>query len=120
VYRYGADLPAMAAVEIQQNIWAVRFLYLHLLHQGLCLRPPHSMVEHIGFDSQATNASDGSQWSNPPLKACPPLPEQWPAPIEHSECAHLWQMACGTKPVNPDSVSWLRYLVRIVRKAFGI
>jgi hypothetical protein len=119
VYSYGEDLPAMAAVEIQQNIWAVRFLYLHLLHKGLCLRPPHSMVEHIGFDSQATNASDGSQWSNPPLKACPALPEEWPDSIEHPECAHLWQMTCGTKPVPPEPVSLPRYAVRLVRQAIS-
>lgn len=119
VYRYGADLPAMAEVELQQNIWAVRFLYLHILKRGLCLRPPHSMVEHIGFDSLATNAKDGSQWANPPLRACPLLPEQWPDPIENPECAHLWQMTCGTKPVPPEPVSLLRYAVRLVRQAIS-
>ncbi len=119
VYDYGADLPAMAEVELQQNIWAVRFLYLHILHKGLCLRPPHSMVEHIGFDSLATNSSDGSQWANPPLKTCPPLPEVWSEPIENSECGHLWQMACGTKPVPPEPVSLPRYAVRLVRKAIS-
>ena len=118
-YRYGADLPAMAAVELQQNIWAVRFLYFHILHQGLCLRPPHSMVEHIGFDSQATNASDASQWSNPPLKACPALPQEWPEPIENPECTQLWQTACGAKLINSESVSWPRYAIRIVRKAIS-
>ena len=77
------------------------------------------MVEHIGFDSQATNASDGSQWSNPPLKACPALPEEWPDSIEHPECVPLWQMACATQPVNPDRISWLRHPVTIVRKAIS-
>ena len=118
-YRYGVDLPAMAEVELQQNIWAVRFLYLHILRRGLSLRPPHSMVEHIGFDAQATNASDGSKWSNPPLKACPPLPEEWPEPIENPECAHLWQIACAPTPVKPDPISWLKYPFRIVRKAIS-
>lgn len=97
-YRYGGDLPAMAEVELQQNIWAVRFLYHHILHGGLCLRPPWSMVEHIGFDSLATNASDGSKWANPPLGPCPPIPGVWPEPAEQGDCVRLWQAACGTRP----------------------
>ena len=97
-YRYGADLVSMAEVELQRNIWAVRFLYWHILNQGLCLRPPWSMVEHIGFDAQATNASDGSKWANPPLKPCPPLPEKWPEPVENIQCPALWQQVCGSRP----------------------
>jgi hypothetical protein len=42
VFRYGTDLHQMAEYELAGNLWAVRFLYLHLLHGGLCLRPPHS------------------------------------------------------------------------------
>ena len=97
-YRYGADLPAMAEVELKQNIWAVRFLYSHILQGGLCLRPPYSMVEHIGFDALATHASDGGQWANPPLRPCPPLPEKWPIPAENPECVGLWQAAYGGRP----------------------
>jgi hypothetical protein len=97
VCRYGADLIEMAEVELKQNIWAVRWLYLHMLREGLCLRPPHSLVEHIGFDELATNACDGSEWSNPPLKPCPPLPDRWPVPEENLECARLWQAAYGAK-----------------------
>jgi hypothetical protein len=98
IYRYGADLPDMAEVELQENIWAVRFLYHHILHSGLCLRPPWSMAEHIGFDAQATNASSAGMWANPSLKPCPPLPEQWPEPVEHPQCPRLWQQVCGTRP----------------------
>lgn len=93
INRYGDDLPRMARAELARNIWAVRFLYLHILHGGLCLRPPYSMVEHIGFDAQATNASDGMEWSNPPLRPCPPLPAQWPEPVENPECPRRWQAA---------------------------
>ncbi|MFB3764914.1 MAG: hypothetical protein ACE14P_06650 [Methanotrichaceae archaeon] len=93
ISRYGPDLPEMAESELKRNIWAVRWSYLHILKGGLCLRPPHSMVEHIGFDSLATNASDGIQWANPPLKPCPPLPERWPEPIENPQCPILWQQA---------------------------
>jgi hypothetical protein len=90
---YGADLPVMAAVEAQQNIWAVRWLYHHLQHGGLCLRPPWSMVEHIGFDATATNAETATAWANPPLRAAPPIPDLWPSPREHPDCRALWQKA---------------------------
>jgi len=95
IYKYGADLVDMAKAELRQNIWAVRFLYHHILNKGLCLRPPWSMIEHIGFDKNATNASDESWLKNPPLKQSPPRPENWPAPLENSECAYLWQQICG-------------------------
>jgi len=98
VYRYGADLPNMAEVELQKNIWAVRWLYWHILNQRLCLRPPWSMVEHIGFDENATNAKSESWVKNPPLKACPPIPLQWPESVEHSACSRLHQKVCGTRP----------------------
>jgi hypothetical protein len=97
-YRYGADLVEMAAVEAAQNIWAVRWLYLHMVGGGVCLRPPWSLVEHIGFDELATNAQDGSKWANPPLKPCPPLPARWPEPTVHPDCSRLWQAACGGRP----------------------
>ena len=71
VYRYGADLPDMANVERKKNIWAVRFLYWHIVNKGLCLRPPWSMVEHIGWDSQGTNAQMAGIWADQPLKPCP-------------------------------------------------
>lgn len=93
VYRFGADLPEMAQVELKMNIWAVRFIYWHILNRGLCVRPPWSMVEHIGFDAQATNARISDFWSNPPLNDCPHLPKFWPEPIEHPKCAGLWQNA---------------------------
>jgi hypothetical protein len=99
VYRYGSDLAAMAEVELQKNIWAVRFLYLHMLHSGLCLRPPYSMVEHIGFDADGTNAKSNIEWANPPLKPCPPLPDKWPVPDENPECPCLWQRAARPKPI---------------------
>ena len=115
-WRYGADLPAQAAVELQRNIWAVRFLYLHLLRGGLCLRPPWSMVEHIGFDSQASNASVDTGWSNGPLRPCPPLPDRWPEPMEHPCCAALARKALGERP-HQDGLT--RRLVRRARHAAG-
>lgn len=110
VYGYGADLVEMARTELQRNIWAVRFLYWHILNRGLCLRPPRSMVEHIGFDANATNARNESWLKNPPLKLCPPIPEQWPEPMEHIECALLHQKACGVRS------TLLKRLYRLVRR----
>ncbi len=98
IYRYGADLVDMAKVELRKNIWAVRFLYWHILNKGLCLRPPCSMIEHIGFDSNATNASNESWLKNPPLKDAPPIPTLWPEPVEHPACSQLHQKVCGTRP----------------------
>jgi hypothetical protein len=68
-HAYGADLVQMAQTERDRNIWAVRFIYLHIVNGGLCLRPPRSLVEHIGYGPDATNAGDtASQWANPPLE----------------------------------------------------
>jgi putative methyltransferase (TIGR04325 family) len=90
---YGADLPRMARGEMRKNIWAVRWLYHHFQHGGLCLRPPWSMVEHIGFDVAATNAGSAQEWANPSLKAAPPLPKVWPEPTEHPAVRRLWSLA---------------------------
>jgi hypothetical protein len=90
---YGADLPEQAADEGRKNIWAVRWLYHHFQHKGLCLRPPWSMVEHIGFDV-ATNASGATEWVNPPLREAPAVPDRWPEVIEAATCQSLWQQAC--------------------------
>jgi hypothetical protein len=100
IYRYGADLPAMAEIELERNIWAVRFLYWHILNRGLCLRPPWSMVKHIGFDAEATNAVSESWLWNSPLEPSPPIPARWPAPVEHPACPGLWQAAFGACPAD--------------------
>lgn len=102
---YGVDLPLMAEAELRQNIWAVRWLYHHLEHGGLCVRPPWSMVDHIGFDPRATNAAAATAWAQPSLPAAPPIPENWPTPNEHPACRGLWRKA------NPTGWRvWLRRL----------
>lgn len=109
-YVYGADLMEMATIEHERNIWAVRFLYRHIVDGGLCLRPPHSLVEHIGADADATNAFDTSAWANPALKPCPPVPSSWPDAVEHPQCRLLAARAYGTKP--PRQPMSLRSIVR--------
>ena len=97
VYRYGADLPAMAHAERRQNLWAVRWLYWHLARGGLCLRPPRSLVEEIGSDARATNAVE-PVWFDPTPRFGIGIPNSWPAPVEHPDCASLWQQVYGRKP----------------------
>jgi len=108
---YGADLPVMARQEAHKNIWAVRWLYHHLQHGGLCLRPPWSMVEHIGFDL-ATNATAAADWANRPLAVAPPIPTTWPAPQEQPDCRRLWRAA------NPGGwrLLWRRWRARQGRR----
>lgn len=114
--KYGSDLPAMAEIELQRNLWAVRWLYYLMLNEGLCLRPPWSMVEHIGFDAQATNAQTSGKLANPPLKPCPPLPTQWPKPIENRQCSALWQefyaaktpATMTTRSTSPGLLAYLK------------
>lgn len=121
VYRYGADLPGMAEVELQMNIWAVRFLYWHILNRGLCLRPPWSMVEHIGFDAEATNAKAESWLKNPALRPSPPIPAEWPEPAEHPACSRLHQGVGGTRPtVSSRAYRFARRLASRVLRALSL
>jgi hypothetical protein len=115
VGRYGADLPAMAVAELTDNIWAVRWAYHHILNEGLCLRPPWSMVEHTGDDEAATHRSSSLEWSNQPLGECPPLPMRWPEPRAHPDCARLWQRAFPQTPASRLSQSSIRRLLTNVR-----
>lgn len=109
---YGADLPLMAQDEVRKNLWAVRWLYHHLQHGGLCMRPPWSMVAHMGFDASATNAAFATGWANPPLRAAPALPAIWPEPQENLECRALWRAA--TRPARFDVIR--RIIQRIGRR----
>lgn len=106
---YGADLPLMAEAEAKKNIWAVRWLYHHFQHNGLCLRPPWSMVEHIGFDAEATNAQTATAWENPPLRAVPPIPKPWPEPDEHPQVRYYWRAAY----VGGWRGLWRRLLIKL-------
>ncbi|MFI5165055.1 MAG: hypothetical protein ACHQQS_00385 [Thermoanaerobaculales bacterium] len=113
--RYGHDLLDMADGELKRNIWAVRFLYAHIVESGLCFRPPHSLVEHIGWGSEATNAPVDTGWSNPPLQPCPRLPEAWPDPVEHPECARLWTLSY---PAPPRPSPWWRRWAGKLQRVF--
>jgi putative methyltransferase (TIGR04325 family) len=109
---YGGDLPQQARDEQRRNVWAVRWLYHHFLHGGLSLRPPWSMVEHIGFDELATNAAGSVEWANPQLRAVPPQPVEWPEPVENALCRGLWQMASPGRKFSTRVKQRLAWSVR--------
>ena len=113
--RYGHDLPEMARDELRRNLWAVRLAYRHLVDGGLCVRPPWSAVEHIGFDPQATNSQFATEWMNPPLRRAPPIPERWPEPVENPECAPLWSRAYP----SPARRRWRHFVSRVMRRLRG-
>lgn len=91
--RYGTDMPKMASEAEAKNLWAVGWWYHHMRNKGLCLRPPWSMVEHICWEQKRSTTTTAAMqvWANPPLLPCPPIPVQWPEPVEHCDCAALWR-----------------------------
>ena len=95
IAKYGHDMPKMAAEAETRNLWAVGWWYHHMRQQGLCLRPPWSLVEQICWDASRSTTSTPQMmvWSNPPLRACPPIPTEWPEPVENPDCAPRWRAA---------------------------
>ncbi|MBK9990382.1 MAG: hypothetical protein IPP19_06535 [Verrucomicrobia bacterium] len=110
---YGSDLPAMAYDEKRKNIWAVRWLYHHMQHGGLCLRPPWSMVDHIGEDAIATNCSDSGWMKQLSLCDAPQVPSVWPKVEENPQCARLWRKVASSPGVMQRiKAYWRQLLVR--------
>ena len=95
IEKYGTDMPKMAAEAAPKNLWAIGWWYHHLRKNGLCLRPPWSMVEQICWEEHrsTTSTPEMMAWANPPLRQCPPIPTQWIEAVEHPECARLWRQA---------------------------
>jgi hypothetical protein len=104
---YGADLPDMARAENRRNIWAVRWLYHHLQHGGLCCRPPWNMVEHIGIGLDASNAIAAGPWTPAPIRRAPAIPAVWPSPEENPECREKW------RAFRPRETWWHRVCRRL-------
>jgi hypothetical protein len=115
VDRYGADLLRLAKIEKEKNIWAVRFCYLHLLHNGLCMRPPHSLVDNVGFDKNGTNTIGPSDFSLGVLEKSPLIPREWPKAIENPECPRLWKKEYGGRVTIPGKfkIGMLRFIQNI-------
>jgi hypothetical protein len=95
IEKYGTDMPKMAAEAVPKNLWAIGWWYHHLRKNGLCLRPPWSMVEQICWEEHrsTTSTPEMMAWANPPLRECPSIPMEWTEAIEHPECSRLWRQA---------------------------
>jgi hypothetical protein len=119
--RYGRDIPAMADVEREKNIWAVRLIAHQLRHGGLCLEPAESLVSNIGFDERATNTKV-DDLSDAPVAVTATIPAHWPVPVEHPDCAALWRQEARKDDDRAAAGSLtlprraLRYLARRVRR----
>jgi hypothetical protein len=113
---YGCDLYRLAKYEEKGNTWAVRFMYNHIRNRSLCMRPPHSLVEHVGFGEGSVHITGAKQekwaakWGNPPLRSCPPIPAVWPEPVEDPSQRDKWQEKCGR--YAPQSL-WQQILSRL-------
>ncbi len=120
IYRYGADLVGYVRRDPQMTVsWDMPMFFYHILHGGLCLRPPWSMVQHAGWDSEGTNAIEAGVWADPPLRPCPLIPAQWAVPEENPACADLWRKQCGEKPSALERIQTSR-LVRYIKSSLPV
>ena len=113
---YGADLPLYAASEGARNLWAIRFIADHLARGGLSLCPPWTMVQHIGYDSRATNARSDATWDAPIESAAPPIPSIWPTVDEHPEIAALWRRAVEVEMAAGRPRGWRARLRAVLHR----
>lgn len=90
--RYGADVPALAVVEAERNIWAVRQIAHHMAQHGLALHPGEPYARHIGWDARATHGTEQNVW-DAPLAGRAVIPDRWPDVAEHPEVPALWRAA---------------------------
>ncbi len=88
-FQYGADIALMLRNEARRNLWAVRWVLHHFQHGGRCLRPPVSLVEHLGDDGHGTNVSADSAWRNPELGEAS-VTSRWPEVVMAPERAARW------------------------------
>lgn len=49
--------------QTKQNIWSIRFAFAHFVNHAVSICPIVSYINHIGWDSEATNATSSSQWN---------------------------------------------------------
>lgn len=49
--------------KTHRNVWSVRFTLAHFVNHAVSICPIVSYINHIGWDSEATNATGSSQWN---------------------------------------------------------
>jgi len=49
--------------KTRKNIWSIRFAFAHFVNHAVSICPIVSYINHIGWDSEATNATSSSQWN---------------------------------------------------------
>ncbi len=115
---YGVDIPAMAAVELERDVWDARVVTHHMAHRGLALHPPAPYARHIGWDTRATHPTT-DRW-DAPLAVRAVIPERWPEPVEHPAAAELWRRAAAEEHAAAAPPGLLtriaRKIQRIVRR----
>ena len=47
----------------QVNVWSARFAFAHFVNHAVSICPIVSYINHIGWDSEATNATSSSLWN---------------------------------------------------------
>lgn len=51
-------------IQTAQNVWSIRFAFAHFVNHAISICPIVSYVNHIGWDTEATNAIGGGEnWS---------------------------------------------------------
>ena len=50
-------------VQTGKNVWSIRFAFAHFVNHAVSICPIVSYINHIGWDSEATNATASTQWN---------------------------------------------------------
>ena len=60
---YGDYDALVNQVQTGKNVWSIRFAFAHFVNHAISICPIVSYINHIGWDSEATNATSSSQWN---------------------------------------------------------
>ncbi len=59
---YGDYDALVEQMQTGKNVWSIRFAFAHFVNHAVSICPIVSYINHIGWDSEATNATASSQW----------------------------------------------------------
>ena len=60
---YGDYDALLHQLATRKNVWSIRFAFAHFVNHAVSICPIVSYINHIGWDSEATNATSSSQWN---------------------------------------------------------